>query len=88
MAATVEPGLNTIVDLSQLSFISSMGMEILVTVCKELKRKGAKILLLNPQPDVESAIRTARLQVILPIAHGHHEVRGFFNRQDSKNPKP
>jgi anti-sigma B factor antagonist len=78
MAATVERELNTIVDPSQLSFIASMGMEILVTVCKGLKRKGARIVLLNPQPDVESAIRTARLQDILPIAHGEQEAQRFF----------
>jgi anti-sigma B factor antagonist len=78
MAATVERELNTIVDLSQLSFIASMGMEILVTVYKGLKRNGAKIVLLNPHHDVESVIRTARLQDILPIAHSEEEAQRFF----------
>ena len=78
MAATVARGRDTIVDLSLLSFIASMGMGVLVTTYKGLKRRGAKILLLNPQPDVESALRVARLQHILPIVHGEEEVERFF----------
>lgn len=78
MAATVARGVNTVVDLSQLSFIASMGMGVLVSTYKGLKRKGAKIVLLNPQPDVESALLVARLHDILPIAHGEEEVQRFF----------
>jgi anti-anti-sigma factor len=78
MAATVARGVNTVVDLSQLSFIASMGMDVLVTVYKGLRRNGAKIVLLDPQPDVESALRTARLQDILLIAHCDEEVQRLF----------
>jgi anti-anti-sigma factor len=78
MAATVARGKNTVVDLSQLSFIASMGMGVLVSAYKGLKRKGAKVVLLNPQADVESALLVARLHEILPIAHGEEEVHHFF----------
>jgi anti-anti-sigma factor len=78
MAAVVARGVNAIVDLSQLSFIGSMGMDALVTAQKSLKRTGAKIVLLNPQLDVEFAIRTARLHAILPIAHGEDEAQRFL----------
>lgn len=78
MAATVARGRNTVVDLSQLSFIASMGMGVLVSAYKGLKRRGAKIILLNPQPDVESALRIARLNDILPIAHGEEEIQQLF----------
>jgi len=75
MAATVARGENTVVDLSGLSFIASLGMGILVSTYKGLKRKGAKIVLLNPQPDVESALLVARLQTILPIVRSEEEVQ-------------
>lgn len=78
MAATVARGRDTVVDLSQLSFISSMGMGVLVTTYKGLKRRGARIILLSPQPEVENALRVARLQDLLPIVHGEEEVERFF----------
>jgi anti-anti-sigma factor len=73
-AATASRGNNTIVDISQMSFIASLGMGVLVSAYKALKRKGAKMVLLNPQADVESALIAARLQDILPIAHGEDEA--------------
>lgn len=78
MAATVARGLNTVVDLSQLSFIASLGMAILVSTYKGLKRKGAKIVLLNPQPDVQSALVVARLHELMPIAQCDEEVQNLF----------
>ena len=78
MAATVARGRNTVVDLSQLSFIASLGMAILVSTYKGLKCKGARIVLLNPQPDVQSALVVARLHDLLPIVHGEDEVEKLF----------
>ncbi len=74
MVATVSRGKNTIVDLSRMSFIASLGMGVLVSAYKGLKRKGAKIVLLNPQPDVELALGAARLKEILPIAHSEADA--------------
>ncbi|HKD35258.1 MAG TPA: STAS domain-containing protein [Pirellulales bacterium] len=78
MAATVAHGRHTIVDLSGLTFIASLGMGILVTAYKGLKRKGAKLVLLNPQADVEAALVAARLAAILPIARGEAEALQYL----------
>jgi anti-anti-sigma factor len=72
--ATSGRGKNTIIDLAGMTFIASLGMGVLVTAYKGLKRKGAKLVLLNPQPDVESALNAARLKNILPIAHSEEEA--------------
>jgi stage II sporulation protein AA (anti-sigma F factor antagonist) len=74
-AATAGRGKNTIVDLAKLSFVASLGMGVLEKAYKELKKKGAKIVLLNPQSDVETALRAAHLHEILPIAHGEDEAQ-------------
>jgi stage II sporulation protein AA (anti-sigma F factor antagonist) len=75
LAATAGRGKNTIVDLAQMSFIASLGMGVLEKAYKNLKRKGAKIVLLNPQPDVEAALRATRLDELLPIVHGEEEAQ-------------
>lgn len=75
LAATAGRGKDTIIDLAGMSFIASLGMGVLEKAYKDLKHKGAKIVLLNPQPDVESALRAAHLHKTLPIAHGEEEVQ-------------
>jgi anti-anti-sigma factor len=74
LAATAGRDKNTIIDLAQMPFIASLGMGVLEKAYKDLKRKGAKIVLLDPQPDVEAALRAAHLHEILPIAHGEEEA--------------
>jgi anti-sigma B factor antagonist len=78
MAATVARGRHTVVDLSQLSFIASLGMGILVSTYKGLKRKGVRIVLLNPQSDVQSALVVARLHELLPIVHGEEDIQKYL----------
>ena len=75
LAATAGRGKNTIVDLARMSFIASLGMGVFEKAYKDLKHQRAKIVLLNPQPDVETALRAAHLHEILPIAHGEEEVQ-------------
>ena len=74
LAATVARGQDVIVDLSGMTFIASLGMGMLVSAHRGLKRKGKKLVLLNPQEDVEVALTTARLQELMPFAHGVEEA--------------
>jgi anti-anti-sigma factor len=68
LAATVARGAPTIVDVSEMTFIASLGMGLLLSCLKGLKRKGAKLVLLKPQRDVAAALTVARLTELLPIA--------------------
>ncbi len=74
LATLVGRGANAIVDLAEMSFISSLGMGLLLNAAKGLKRKGAKFVLLSPQPDVEAALRVARLTEVLPVARDEAEA--------------
>jgi len=67
LAATVARGKPAIVDLSEVSFISSLGMGMLLTAVKGLKRKGMKLVLLKPQPNIVMALKAARLHELLPM---------------------
>ncbi len=77
-AATVARGKDVIVDLSGMTFIASLGMGMLVSAHRGLKRKGKKLVLLNPQQDVELALLTARLQELMPFAHSEEEAQQFL----------
>lgn len=59
---------NAMVDLSELTYIASLGISMLVSAAKKLERNGAKMVLLHPSPLVRKALETSSLQEVIPIA--------------------
>lgn len=59
----------TLVDVSQVTFIASMGMGMLVSAAKSLQRQGVKMVLLNPTNLVQRALESAGIQQVIPIAN-------------------
>jgi anti-sigma B factor antagonist len=66
-ACTSERKKPAIVDMFQVTFITSLGMRMLLAAARALKKVGAKVVLLRPQPLVEEALKTASLDQVLPI---------------------
>ena len=58
----------TIVDLSQVTYIASLGMGMLVSAAKHVERSGARMVLLNPSPFVRKALELMTLGRVIPIA--------------------
>lgn len=59
---------SAVVDLSGVTFVASLGMGLLVSTAKALLRFDKRLVLLRPQSLVESALRAAGLDTVLPIA--------------------
>ena len=58
----------TIVELSEVEFIDSHGLGMLVRSARYLKRHAKKMVLLRPRPTVRNAIRLAGVDKLIPIA--------------------
>jgi anti-sigma B factor antagonist len=65
----------TLVDISGLEFISSLGMGMFVSCARSLQRYGAKMVLLNPQAVVEEALKAVGIDQVVPIVHSVEEGR-------------
>ena len=63
----------TIVDLSRLDFISSLGMGMFVSCARSLQRFGAKMVLLNPLPEIEEALKAVGIDQGIPIVRSTEE---------------
>ena len=61
----------TLVDISDVDYIASIGLRMLVTAAKALNKFGAKMVLLDPHPDVEDVLRTAGFDKVMPIEHDY-----------------
>ena len=72
--ATTQRGLPTIVDMSGVTFMSSIGIGFLYSNTKGLKKVGCKLVLLNPKEMVESVLRTSKMDRVMPIAYELEEA--------------
>ena len=56
-----------LVDMTNVSFLSSMGIRSLLTVAKTMSRRGGKIVLLQPNALVTKVLFTTGTQTMLPV---------------------
>jgi anti-anti-sigma factor len=72
--ATVARGQPAVVDLSEIEFMASRGIGLLISSGKRLMKAGHKMVLLNPQGLVGSVLRTSRVDKVLPVAYDLDEA--------------
>lgn len=58
---------SVVVDLSEVSFLASVGMRMLLQAAKTLRVADRRLVLLRPQQNVKQALEVAGLAGILPI---------------------
>ncbi len=63
----VNRSLPTVVDMSAVTFMSSLGIGFLFANTKKLKKAGCKLVLLKPEKMVESVLRTSKMDKVMPI---------------------
>jgi len=56
-----------VVDLSQVSFLASMGIRTLLASAKALGRRGGRMVLANPQPLVQEVLKVAGIDELIPV---------------------
>lgn len=66
---TEKQGKATLVDMSEVVFLSSMGLRMFLKAAKALNRQGAKLVLLKPQAPVEETLMYVAFNNLIPIEH-------------------
>ena len=73
-----EENKNVLVDLSEVTFIASLGVHTLMNGAKATVKNGGKMVLLKPQPNVEKVLRISRVDTMMPITHDLTAVPAIF----------
>jgi anti-anti-sigma factor len=60
---------NLLIDLQKVSFLGSMGLRSLVLPARAVHSRGGKVVLFAPVAMVESVIKSAGIDGLLPIHH-------------------
>ena len=58
-----------LVDLSNVSFLGSMGLRSIVIPAQAVLRRGGKMALLGPVPMVEEVLKASNISEFIPIFH-------------------
>ncbi len=77
-AATASRRKHTIIDLTDVPFLASLGMGLLVQIAQALAARKQRLILLAPNASVAIAIRTSRLDTIMPIAESLEAAHGLL----------
>ncbi len=56
-----------VVDLSEVDFLASLGIRVLLTSAKAVQRKGGKLALVAPEGNVLMVLKTAGMETLIPI---------------------
>ena len=67
-ASVIPKARNTAIDLSGVTFLSSMGLRLLISTARSLSQKKVKMVLFGAQPLVRETLDHASIGSIIPIA--------------------
>lgn len=71
---------NLVVDISNLTFLASLGLRTLVRSCKTLAAKGGNMVLMGAQPGVEKVLKTSGVNTIIPLVADMSEAEAILLR--------
>ena len=66
-AGIVPKAQDTMVDLTNVTFIASLGIRMLLSAARVLSRRGAKLVMYGATPAVMEIIETTALSEIIPV---------------------
>lgn len=66
--AALASGTHGIIDLAEVTFLSSLGIRLLLSAAKMLDRRGCRLVLVAPRPVIEQALRHSSLDELIPVA--------------------
>ena len=73
-----------LLDMSEVTFLSSLGLRMLLTVAKALDRRGAKTVLLSPQPAVRQVLSLSGFDQLMPVHNDEETALAFLAGGESR----
>ena len=64
--------------MSEVTYLASLGLRMLLTVAKALKLRGAKTVLLSPQPAVRQVLSLSGYDQVIPVYNDEGTAVAFL----------
>jgi len=66
--------LTCVIDISQLRYINSSGIGVLITLLTKFRNKGGEVYLMNPSESVKKLLAITKLNAIFQVIRSEEEV--------------
>lgn len=80
---TAAPRKSIIVDISGVDFLASIGIRTLLVNTKAINNRGGKLVILNPDANIEKILLMAGINVLIPIFHNLESALAAVNLEES-----
>jgi anti-anti-sigma factor len=67
-----------LLDMSEVTLLTSLGLRMLLTVAKALDHRGAKKVLLSPQPAVAEVLKVSGFDQLIPVHNDEVTALAFL----------
>jgi len=71
---TAAPRMAIVVDMSEVPYMSSIGIRALLINAKAVSRRGGKFVLLNPEPHVKKVLESSGIDQLITIRYDLNEA--------------
>lgn len=76
-AASAAQG-SILVDLTAVDYIGSLGIRLLISTARMVKRRGHRVVIVGAQPQPTDVFETVALADLIPIAASESEAKGLL----------
>jgi anti-sigma B factor antagonist len=77
-AVVIASGRDTLLDMSGVSFVSSMGIRVLVTAARTLRLRQARLVMFGAQPLVRETLHSMAIDSLIALAATEEEARAIL----------
>jgi anti-anti-sigma factor len=74
-----------LIDLSQVTFLASMGIRTLIVGAKALREKGGKLFLFKPDMMVAKVLKTSGTDILIPVYYDLSLARMAMQPRQAKD---
>src|SRR5262245_4113410 len=77
-ALFAQRGKNTVFDLTSVSFLSSMGLRVLISGARTLRSRGGKVAVVAPAGPARDVLENAAMDQLMPVVESVEEARALL----------
>lgn len=78
LTSALAHGGHGIVDLSEVTFLASLGIRMLISLARMQSRRGQRLVLVAPRPLIDQALRHSSIDEIMPVVASLDEAQALL----------
>lgn len=86
LSALSGSGRSVIIDMAEVSFLSSMGIRAIVMTAKAAAVRGAKLVLMSPTEQIAAVLVATGIDTLVPICHDLGVACAIIGRERLASP--